>query len=430
MWYMMKLLLQIAALLGGLLAFYLSAFMYEKGQARMRNKLEDWWIGLRRNEQFAGFPGAAFLQSLSGSINIRSIRLFMEEPFSPDWIIVTANFSLLSCLWIPLALTIVRLGWTNPLALLAIATDKDSKWIIPTAVFLVWPGTFVVLLIWKIFVDHAVRMAAALRTLPSSLSNLFSRNGLAALSVSVQNVLPSSYKFELKSVVAGFKALLRFCTVSFIYLFTFFFALMAVPLVLLWFAGLAFFTLSVVAPGTLALSWYWIILVPSAGIASAMLFLALMQYILGRCWIRPFPFRKALLALLSMLLLASFLFLGPLWFAGDGWTLHTPMPEALNTPSSIARYLAYCNGLDVIVAYGFFAAGLLLLVHTLVWSRLRRAIIAMRLAGVGFNRAVLCALGIGLVLMGSGQIRNLFNAFMSHPQIYEDIKNFFKSLIP
>lgn len=106
--------------------------------------------------------------------------------------------------------------------------------------------------------------------------------------------------------------------------------LLGVPLSLAWFGGLALFTLWVVAPGAFALSRVWIVLVPVAGVASAVLFLAALQYIVGhKCWRGLWPFRKAMLALFSMLLLASFLFSGPLWFVSDGWALRTPTPAQI-----------------------------------------------------------------------------------------------------
>src|SRR5712691_1069067 len=138
MWNVVKPLLQITALLAGLLAFYLAAFMYEKGSARMRNRLEDWWIELRHGQRFAKSPGSAFIQALFRFFVIRSIR-FMGETFWSDGVITYASFSLVCCLWIWLALMIplrVGIGWTNPLILLRIAADKELQWIIPTAIFL------------------------------------------------------------------------------------------------------------------------------------------------------------------------------------------------------------------------------------------------------------------------------------------------------
>jgi hypothetical protein len=411
MWHVVKPLLQITALLAGLLAFYLAAFAYEKGRARMGNRLEDWWIELRYDQRFAESPGSAFIQALFAFVEIRSIG-FIGATFWSERVIPYASFSLVTSVWIWLALMVplrVGIGWSNPLILLRIAADKELQWIIPTAIFL-YPMAFVVP-----------------PMLTGVLSN-FSREGLADL-FSVRNYLPSSsVKFELKSLVAY----CHFSIVLFVTFLVFVCSLAAVPVFIALLGGLAFFSLLLVAPGTFALSWVWIVLVPCAGIASAVLFLAATHYIVRKCWLGPLSFRKAMLALLSMLLLASFLFLGPLWFVSDGWTLSTPEHAQIatqNTPSSIARYLAYCNGLNVIVAYGFLVATVLLLAHTLVWPRLRRAIIAMRLAGIGFSRSVLCGFGIGFFLLATGRFGDWLDAFVSNPQIFEDIENLFKVLV-
>lgn len=452
MWHAVNILLRLAALFAGLLALYLAAFMYEKGRARMRNKLEDWWVELRRGQQFEESSGSAFLQALSHLAVIRSIGFFMEEIFSLEWIILSASFCLLFCLWMHLALVIplrVGLGWSNPLILLRIAADKELQSTLLPAILL-WPAAFVIAFLSKFSLKVTGELAAILRAAPRTLRKLFSRKGRADLSVSVRkgladssvfvrNALPSSgFKGGLKGLVAACGALLVFFVtlLTFPMLFVGCLAawLLGVPLSLAWFGGLALFTLWVVAPGAFALSRVWIVLVPVAGVASAVLFLAALQYIVGhKCWRGLWPFRKAMLALFSMLLLASFLFFGPLWFVSDGWALRTPTPAqiaARNTTSSIARYLAYCNGVDVVAAYGFLAVALLLLAHTLVWPHVRRPIIALRLAGIGFNGKVLCGCGIGFLLLAAGRLGDLFNAFMAHPQIYEDVEKFLKNLVP
>lgn len=441
MWHKLNILLQVAAWVAGSLALYLAAFMYEKGRARMRNKLEDWWVELRRSQRFAESPGSAFLQALSHLLVIRSIRIFMEEIFSTEWIIVSASFSLLCCLWMQLALEIplrVGMGWSNPLILLRIAADKELQSTLLPAILL-WPAAFAIAFILKFSLWLTGKLAATMWAAPHTLKNLFSRKGLEDLSVSVRKALPSSsFEVGLKGLVAACRAVLFFFVelLSFSVMFVGVLAawLLGVPLSLAWLGGLAFFTLRVVAPGTFALSRVWLVFVPVAGVASAVLFLAAMQYIvLQKCWLGSWPFRKEMLALFSVLLLASFLFFGPLWFVSDGWALHTPTPAqmaARNTPSSIARYLAYSNGLDVVAAYGILAAALLLLAHTVVWPHVRRPIIAMRLAGIGFNSKVLCGFGVGFLLLATGRLGDIFNAFVEHPEMVKGMVKFLKDLLP
>jgi hypothetical protein len=338
------------------------------------------------------------------------------------------------------------MGWSNPLILLRIIANKDLQWILPTAVVL-WPIAFLIAFLSWFSVKLTGEVAASIGAAPQKLRNWFSRKGssvsigqrLAVSSVSVWKTLSLlSFKVGLKGLVAAAQNLVVFYAMLFyipaLLLFGLAAWLLGIPVALAWFSGLAWFTLKAVAPGTFALSRVWIVLVPLSGVTNAVLFLGAMQHTVYKCrhgssW----PFRKAMLALCSMLLLASLLFFGPLWFISDGWALSTPTPAqmaAQNTPSSIARYLAYLNAVDMVAAFGLLAAALLLLAHTLIWPHVRRPIIALRLVGIGFNSTVLYGFGVGFLLLATGRLGDLVREVVARPQTYEAIEKFFKDLVP
>jgi hypothetical protein len=132
-----------------------------------------------------------------------------------------------------------------------------------------------------------------------------------------------------------------------------------------------------------------------------------------------------------MCVLASFLFWGPLWFATAGMTLRTPRGASLTVKmtSAIARYLAYSNVVDIVVAYGFVAIALLMLAHCVVWPRLKRPIIALRLAGISFNRKWLWGVGITMLALATGWLPALVHEFIANPQS-ADFERLFRSLAP
>jgi len=195
-----------------------------------------------------------------------------------------------------------------------------------------------------------------------------------------------------------------------------------VPLLVAWFGLLGFLALRVVAPSVLKFSWIYIGLISAGGAVTGASFLVTMRWILKYRYVRSWSFRKQALALISMVFLASLLFFGPLYFVSDGRG-GLPMRKnawfaVQNTSSSIARFLAYCNGIDILVAYGLLVVVLLLLGHRLVWPRLRTGIIALRLAGMGFNRGVLWGLGAAFLMLASGRFWDFVNAFMAHDPDY------------
>ncbi|MGC2696307.1 MAG: hypothetical protein WA738_11005, partial [Candidatus Angelobacter sp.] len=178
------------------------------------------------------------------------------------------------------------------------------------------------------------------------------------------------------------------------------------------------------------LSLGWAALALFAAAATTVSFLALMQKILELCWRRSWSFKKTTLSMLSMCLLASLLFLGPLWFLNDGWFLFTrgaPMPSG-NMTHAMARYFAFSNFIDVIVAFGFFAAALLLLAHRATWPHLKRSVIALRLAGVSLKNGWLLGTGITLLAVATGWLPVLIREFVAKPEIIKDVEDFFKNL--
>src|SRR5215469_3585161 len=142
-------LFRLTSLISGLLAIYVAAFVYTRGRARIGSRLEDWWGVQRRDEP----PGRAFLSAFSHSVQMCLMRVFMEEPFSIQWIILCASLPFFSCVWISLGLTIplrLGVGWFNPLILLRIMDDKELQSIL-LPLLIGFPLTFVVAFISKGF---------------------------------------------------------------------------------------------------------------------------------------------------------------------------------------------------------------------------------------------------------------------------------------
>lgn len=425
MWYLAKISLRVVALIAGLLTCYLAAFLYEKGRGRMRNKLEDWWIERRRNPEFAASPPSAFMRALAFDTSIRAYRVFGD---SLESIAYYASLSLMSCLLSLLALIVpqkVGVGWSNPLILLRIAADKDLRWIILGAL-----SPWLTVFLLGLFVyGFSSFVSSGISTIRQTVKDLRSTQGRSKLLVSVRNAIPKfSFRSRLKDLVAAFYGLGRFLMLLVVFITYAFF----MPLLLIfgvgWLGFLAYLGLHLLTGVTGAqLPWGWAVLIALAATTTTVLFLATMRRTLERC--ESWPFKKSMIALLSICVIASLLFLGPLWFGLESRTLPA-LKVAGNATPGIALYLAFSNTVDVLAAYGFVATALLMLVHRIVWPQLKKPVTALRLAGVSLNRNWLWGIGITLLLSATGWLPALVNEFASNPEIVKDIEDFFKSFIP
>jgi len=168
---------------------------------------------------------------------------------------------------------------------------------------------------------------------------------------------------------------------------------------------------------------YLIVLVLVSAVINSCFFVALrLTWSWGSS--RSTSFRQIMLGAIAMGAIASFLFLGPLWLVDDGCAF-PPQSRQLAHPtmiSSIARFIAYFNTVDVVAAYSFFAIALLLLVHRAIWPHLRKPVTVVRLAGIMLTRTRLYSIGIVLILLATGKAYEWAMEFVDNAALADKIK--------
>ncbi|MGC2696826.1 MAG: hypothetical protein WA738_13655, partial [Candidatus Angelobacter sp.] len=208
MWHAVRISLRLVVLLVGLLFCYLGAFLYEKGRGRMRNRLEDWWIVLRRDSRFGASPHSSFMQSLAWSAMGRFLRRGLT-PLSLESITLCVGLSLESCLLVWLILTVPRqvgMGWSNPLILVGIVADKNLRWEIPVAIS-PWYIAFVFVMLGTTLWNY---LSAGVHRVQQIVKDLQTGKALSPLLSSLRSAVSgSTSKIGLKSLVTIFYKLTR-----------------------------------------------------------------------------------------------------------------------------------------------------------------------------------------------------------------------------
>jgi len=94
--------LRIVAGLAGGLSLYAALFLYEDEQGRIQNKLEEWWVKLRDQEDSAISRHAAFMRAVARLATHGFDRVFGERVFSFRALWVSGWYSLASYILFPL----------------------------------------------------------------------------------------------------------------------------------------------------------------------------------------------------------------------------------------------------------------------------------------------------------------------------------------
>lgn len=435
--------LRVLCLLLGLIFVDLAAFSYERGYARIRHRIADWWLEVERRESYVESPAFSFLSTLSNVVEIRSIRFFIERPFSFPWLMICASLSLWSSAVAALVEGVVSTSGSDPATtLLRIAATKQLIEIVG-GMMLFFPILFVMVLMWTAIPDWTREVLEAVRSAIQSLA-ASPRSQVDSASAGgrpnrLQPDLPGrihkpSRAFGLKMIVGALHRSLMLLAKAYFSIGFIFVWLLVPPTIFLWFGVLGFFTLAVIAPDLLKMSWIWIVVGPGVGVSSALLFLAAIQRLVNRFWLlslpsRKRPTRRTLAALISMPAVASLLFFAPFAISSNPWVL-AAVPLASDAErhavSSVGTYVAYCNTIDLLVAYGLLLVVLRLLIHRLVWSPLRTVVIALRLAGVAYSRATLGTLGGAFLVLASGRVTEFLEALPKITENFEWITSIIK----
>jgi hypothetical protein len=421
MWHVVGISLHIASLILGLIACYLAVFIYEKGHARLRNKLEDWW------KDFEGAP--AFMRHLAFSAS--SCFLYDDLFFLP--LTVPLMLSLEGSVLICLALRMpawTGTPWGDPVIVFRIA-ENDRLW---HSQYILYPWLAIVfmVLLKKLLVSGTSTVTSVFRKTKDNLRTGNLRANFSRAFRRSHAAFPElSFRIGLKGLVSAAVKLARIPIYLLLCLLApvvFVLYVLAVPLLVAGVIGFVveggyvFGMLEGTSHKLFGISRVLVVLV---GQTTAVLFFQGMKWIFEHCWYDRWALRKSLLVMLAMCALASLLFWGPLWFVDDGWTLRPPAHAQLasaNTRSAIARYLSYSNAVDAIQVYVFVAAAVLLLAHRWAWPHLRRAMIALRLAGVSLSRKRLFCVGIVLLLLATGWFPGLLREAWQRPEIIEHLE--------
>lgn len=423
--------LQIVALAGGLVLFYLAAFMYPKGKVRVGNKLEDWWAGLRRSSDFSVSPATVF---------VRTIAFYAELHLSwlPNVSIIEGTefpilLSLESCLFMCFVFVVpvmTATHWTNPLILFRIAANNYLRWVLPLAVLSPPFALFFLRLFSKAFLSWTNDGISRIR-------RIFQEHSNEPAKAQGFRVPRPELKFHvgLKGLVAAGKKLIRigwllyaYFQLAIFYIFSPLFCVACVG----WLGLLAFLALRMLGGTKHHISWMAIGATLLLSHGTAFLFYRVMLRVLERCR-RDWSLKESIVAILGVCASATFLFCAPLFFVNDGWTIGIPTPQqfdSANARSGIARCFAYSNAGNLLPSYGVVLVALLLLAHRYAWPYLRRVVLYLREADVPLSPKGLYVCGAILIISSSGWVPTIIQQFMTNPQVMEDMENFVKKFAP
>lgn len=424
-------LLHIAFFIAGALAIYIGAFAYNKG-LRLGNKLDYWAKGSSHDPHDFASLISGFFDRVAGTLEIGLIRCFMEEVYSAQWIMFCASVPLLSCIGIRLAQMGI-IGWTHPAMLIRILEDESLRGGLETVLWLI-PIAFGVAFLSRFFWEFVRFIANGIAAIPS-----LSRRALSSLAKgdfsfssptdkasriwrSIRDA-PSSWRIPkgLKAwVLALQKAVLAFIFVdlclgiALLMLVAIALLALTIPLVGLWFGGLGLLGMRIASADLVRLSRPTMAIVIAAGVVPAAACLFTIRWIFSfDAWKKG---RLNLFLAPLVLLVSSLLCFGPLLVFH-----HThPVTASGRLPlASIFLFIAMCNGTNVLICYSLIAFALLLVVHRWLWPRLRHWLMALRLAGIGFSRSFYLSAGLLLIVVSGGGSRELWDAFMAKPELYE-----------